>query len=345
MSKRSGQPRQVSSSRALCRSVLAALTERDLAPTPPNYTILYHHHAGSYPELSRSLRSLAESDSALTEELCQGLFERFFGGAERTQWVDQTCLRLQGTLAQMTLELTQVDAGAAVYDTALAAAEAKLSDPPTAKAILDVVQEVLIQTRHMQENTAALRGALATARQETQQLHESLAREQFRAATDELTGIANRRQLMQQLHAMIDREDVAATPLCLVLVDIDHFKTFNDTHGHQLGDQVLQVVAKLLVQSVRGRDLAARYGGEEFAVLLPDTAIDGALTVAEQIRRRLEQSQIRIKGSGSAIGKVTISAGCARYRPGEPPASFIERADLALYEAKRNGRNRVHAAP
>jgi diguanylate cyclase len=129
--------------------------------------------------------------------------------------------------------------------------------------------------------------------------------------------------------------------LTLLITDIDHFKRFNDSYGHLTGDQVLRLVALSVKQNVKGADLAARFGGEEFAVILPNTPMRSALTVAEHIRRAVMSKELVKRSTGENLGRVTISIGVASYRPGDTYASLIDRADTCLYAAKRGGRNKV----
>ena len=125
------------------------------------------------------------------------------------------------------------------------------------------------------------------------------------------------------------------------MVDIDFFKKFNDNYGHQLGDQVLKLVAKTLTTSVREGDLPARYGGEEFSVVLPNADLEVAREIAERIRKRVGVKKIVKRSTGEDLGNITMSLGIARYDIGESMQELIKRADEALYAAKRTGRNRV----
>ncbi|CAO3400004.1 Putative diguanylate cyclase (GGDEF domain) [Azospirillum palustre] len=132
-------------------------------------------------------------------------------------------------------------------------------------------------------------------------------------------------------------------PLSLLMVDIDHFKSFNDTHGHLVGDHVLKLVARMLTECIKGRDTATRYGGEEFAIILPRTSLENATRLAEQVRVFVGGRQIVNKARNANYGTVALSVGVAQFRPGEPALTLVRRADQALYAAKRSGRNRVTA--
>lgn len=167
---------------------------------------------------------------------------------------------------------------------------------------------------------------------------QNVALEQL-SATDALTGIGNRRQFECRLTEEFRRACRYDDPLSLLLLDIDHFKSVNDRHGHLVGDAVLVEVARVIQRAIRDTDLVARYGGEEFAVLLPRTHLAGAITVAERVRTELQLLE-PIPGSER---RVTASFGLAA-RPGTQlsrPTQLFEAADSALYRAKREGRDRI----
>ena len=155
------------------------------------------------------------------------------------------------------------------------------------------------------------------------------------ALSDELTGVKNRRRFREALeihHALATRQGL---PLSLVMVDVDHFKSYNDSFGHPAGDEVLKRVASLLSENVRKHDEVARIGGEEFAVLLPDTPAPLATDMAERLRSK-------VAGQPWPLRRVTASLGVATTSPGnDPPAALVEQADRALYRSKRTGRDRV----
>ncbi len=132
-------------------------------------------------------------------------------------------------------------------------------------------------------------------------------------------------------------------PLCLALADVDHFKRFNDTFGHQIGDQVLRVVAQTLKTNIKGGDHLSRYGGEEFALLLPRTALADAVKLADKLIGTIKASELVQGSSETGISQLTLSVGIAVYQPGETLQSFVQRADRCLYAAKQAGRDRVEA--
>ncbi|WLR98972.1 PleD family two-component system response regulator [Shinella sumterensis] len=164
------------------------------------------------------------------------------------------------------------------------------------------------------------------------------------AVTDGLTGLHNRRYLDNHLKLLIDRAAARGRALAVCITDIDRFKLVNDTYGHDAGDVVLREFASRVRSAVRGADLACRYGGEEFVLVMPDTTPDMAAGVAERLRAIVESEPFRIPGTDVALS-VTASLGIAAMLPGgDTPDALLKRADNALYEAKRSGRNRVVAA-
>jgi diguanylate cyclase len=159
--------------------------------------------------------------------------------------------------------------------------------------------------------------------------------------TDPLTGISNRKAFDESLLAAANAVAREGEEVTLLLCDIDHFKLFNDTWGHQTGDQVLRLVASCLGENTKGRDTAARYGGEEFGVVLRGTGLDAATRVADQIRATVETKKLVKKSTGDVLGAITISIGVAQFGPGETGEAVVRRADACLYGAKHSGRNLV----
>ena len=262
--------------------------------------------------------------------------------------------QLAMTTARARLEIVGIppdDIGDVVGETTRLVADAaqmlevKVSEQPSFEAIQAAASEGLLSLNlSYQSLTDQLKGSLEQQRQmaeELRRLNEQLARQ---ATTDALTGLANRRAFDETLARELAQTDRQQKPLCLLILDVDHFKRFNDTYGHQAGDVVLKSVGHAIGAAVRKSDFAARYGGEEFAVILPFTPREGALIAAERIRSRIEEARIPWEGQELAV---TVSVGCAQCSdPGHARAAvkLLRDADDALYDAKEAGRNRVVAA-
>lgn len=214
--------------------------------------------------------------------------------------------------------------------------EAQLVDRAAAATTVWVAAVVAARLRRDRDD--ALR-----ARRSAESAHRELATQ---ARVDHLTGVANRRRFDEQLAAEYRRAQRVGMPLSLVLIDIDHFKSLNDSAGHQAGDTCLAEVARTLAGHVRRpSDFVARYGGEEFALLLPGSSAEGALARAETLRAAV--AGMTLKHAHAAVIEMTVSAGVATVHPGPDvggTSALLAAADRALYEAKRRGRNRVCAA-
>lgn len=160
------------------------------------------------------------------------------------------------------------------------------------------------------------------------------------AQVDGLTGLANRRHLMERLKREIDRAERYHTSLSLIILDLDKFKSFNDTYGHLQGDELLKAFSSMLCHQIRSADIAGRYGGEEFCVVLPNTSVKGALVIAERIRNAMVDIKIPVGDGRPAAGR-TVSIGVAEFKGDESVEEILNSADSALYRAKQDGRNKV----
>ncbi|MBH0236584.1 PleD family two-component system response regulator [Methylobrevis albus] len=177
----------------------------------------------------------------------------------------------------------------------------------------------------------------------TDRLRDNVQLTMEMAVMDGLTGLNNRRYLETHLAPLIDQANNRGKDLCVLIVDIDHFKAVNDTHGHDAGDDVLREFARRLRKNIRGIDIACRYGGEEFVVVMPETDLKLGVMVAERLRERVAGEPFSV-ARGSKLLPITVSIGLATVdRPNDTADTMLKRADLALYSAKRCGRNRVVA--
>jgi diguanylate cyclase len=327
--------------RRFADQALTEMARLHIAPSPNNYLIFYSHCAGCYPELSKLLDTFEASGEGFSDARLNELYDRFFGTGRQARLLDETCQRIEATMTQLLGQVGEMSRDAGTYGDRLESFSVKLGHVPKIEGLRSLLSEILAETRQMQTRSRSIEVELTRSSAQIEGLRSDLAEAQREAQTDGLTGIANRKRFEQELARAVEAARAAGEPLSLLLADIDHFKRFNDTHGHQVGDQVLRLVAQVFTKSVKGQDLAARYGGEEFAVLLPRTSLVGASKLGEQIRQMVAGNRIRLRSSGHYLGNITLSIGCAEHRLDEPISDLIQRADNALYEAKREGRNRV----
>ncbi|HEX4533565.1 MAG TPA: diguanylate cyclase, partial [Rhizomicrobium sp.] len=204
------------------------------------------------------------------------------------------------------------------------------------------VNDYLMRPVDKNELTARVRTQLRKKRY-ADRLRQNVQLSLEMAITDQLTGLHNRRYMARHLDTLIQGAYTSGKPLAFLIMDIDYFKAVNDTHGHDVGDEVLREFANRVSSNIRGIDLACRYGGEEFVVVMPDTDPTLAYTVAERLRHSVETNPFVISREPGRI-KVTVSIGIAASAGADDNAeALLHRADQALYRAKREGRNRVVA--
>src|SRR6185369_6372120 len=201
----------------------------------------------------------------------------------------------------------------------------------TPDALRKLVGNLISATKEMENKTHTLESELHASSQQVSELKTQLESVRKESLTDPLTGIANRKAFDTDLNAAINEARSKGEKLSLFMCDIDKFKSFNDTWGHQTGDQVLRLVANCLSENVKGRDTAARFGGEEFAVIVRHAGVETAVKLAEQIRAHVQSKKLVKKSTGEVLGSITISVGVAELTGTESAASLIQRADTCLY--------------
>lgn len=330
----------VERARAIAVQALKGLHERGLPPTPENYAVLFTHASGGNAELSAELDRLKASGQSLTTQSLTELHDRFLGSAAERAGLQAVSARVEETVRSLMDRIGAAEAGAAHYGRTLSDFSGELADDGlSGESLKGVVAAMIGETERMVELNRQLEQRLSTSAQEIGQLRADLEAVREEANTDPLTALPNRRSFDREMEAAI----AAARPgtLSLLALDIDHFKRFNDTHGHQTGDHVLKLVARSMASTVGKNGFPARLGGEEFAVLLRDTDMRAAREIAEAVRIAVGTKTLRNRRTAETLGNITLSVGVATYKPGEPVSGFIERADEALYFAKRCGRNQV----
>ena len=325
----------------LARSALALMEKQGVAPSPKNFAVWYLYFSGREPELVRSLDKLMDGAHELTDEVNDAAYRRFVNAEDEGAALEDATQRIRTELDKVLSLVTSAGAGAAEYGDALQSASSALAGVDKPDQLSSIVANIVTATRIMEERNETLETRLGESAAEIEQLKVNLADTRRRAMTDALTGILNRSSFDTEIARAVQEARKSREHLSLLMVDIDHFKQFNDTFGHQVGDKVLALTAATLNECTKGQDIAARYGGEEFAVVLPRTDLRGASMVGETVRKRISEKELVNRSTGKNLGRITVSVGASNLLHGEELAEFVERADQALYLAKRLGRNRV----
>jgi len=308
---------------------------------PRNYEIWYVYAAGFNSPLNKIINETLARNGKLSEADLEQIYETYIAQIKTTDRIDKVGARVIGEIDDVMTLINDALGMSASYDDSLSSATQKLTVARNREQVKAIVEMLVQSTREMRETNKALEDRLTLSKTEISNLQQSLEAIRTESLTDPLTGLGNRKYFDRSIEAAVQAALASDEPLSLLMFDIDHFKSFNDSYGHLTGDQVLRLVGMSLKQTIKGQDITARYGGEEFAVLLPNTAIRQALTVADHIRRAVMAKELKKKSTGEILGRVTISVGVSMLRPDDDTDSLIERADACLYIAKRNGRNRV----
>jgi diguanylate cyclase len=308
---------------------------------PRNYEIWYVYATGYNSPLNKIINETLARNGKLTEADLEQIYEAYLSQIKTTDRIDKLGSRVIGEIDDVMKLINDALGMSASFDDSLSGAAQKLSLAEDREQVQTIVDSLVKSTREMRDTNQALESRLTLSKTEISNLQQSLEAIRAESLTDPLTGLGNRKYFDRAIEVALQNALANGEPLSLLMFDIDHFKSFNDSYGHLTGDQVLRLVGMSLKQTIKGQDITGRYGGEEFAVVLPNTALRQALTVADHIRRAVMAKELKKKSTGEILGRVTISVGVSMLKPDDDTDSLIERADACLYAAKRNGRNRV----
>jgi diguanylate cyclase len=326
---------------ALARTTFALMGECDVPPTPENYELFYAYSAGENPSIARIIGDMISARRPFTPTILDELRKRSFPRDKAERAVESIGENITLSLDEAIAKLESASQQVLAYGNTLSMASGELGDDHSPDSLRRLVGNLTMATKAMEMRTKVLERELQQSSLQVGELRTQLDSVRKESLTDPLTAIANRKAFDHDLQAAIADSRTSGDPVALLMCDIDLFKSFNDTWGHQTGDQVLRLVASCLSENVKGRDTAARYGGEEFAVIVRKATVDAAANLANQIRVHVAGKKLVKKSTGDVLGAITISIGVAELKSDESSAELIQRADACLYRAKRAGRNCV----
>ncbi|MCY1273401.1 Diguanylate cyclase VdcA [compost metagenome] len=333
-------PEETREAADLLKQAVPHMVRHSIPPNPVHYALWYTYSKGVEPDLNRRLDKITNDFDVFPPESALKLFREYIirGELEEARQGQQQVIDLVDDIES---DVSRSVSGSQAYQNSLTAGLAALHEPiiDDLPSVLNHLQE---STQLMQEQQEQFLYRLTAAQTEIQHLRSQLERAQLAATLDGLTQVFNRQAFTRLLEQSLKNNQEG---LALVMLDIDHFKQFNDQFGHPLGDRVLQHVGQLLRELLPPRGMAGRYGGEEFCVLLRDCqSLGAARAFAEQLRNKMQALRVKVRRTDQVLDTITASFGLALAEPGDTLESLITRADDALYQAKHNGRNRVHPA-
>ncbi|MEZ8100758.1 GGDEF domain-containing protein [Vibrio bivalvicida] len=316
------------------------MMKNHVAATPANYALWYTYVDNAIPQLNRELDSVLENYGICPPAAGEQLYNNYVASRSET---DMRELRnsieilVNEVASSMSDTLSDTSQFSQMIDKSFDNLERVEDQAMSMDEVMTVIRQLVTESREIRHSTRFLNNQLETASKEISLLKTQLAEVQQDALFDGLTSLYNRRAFDNDISTLCRSEQ----KMCLVLADIDHFKSFNDTYGHLFGDTVIKGIARRLQLGCRDGIQAYRFGGEEFALIVPNKSLRIARQFAESLRRTIEKLSIKDRRTSQQVGNITISMGVAELQPSEAAESLIERADKLLYEAKDLGRNRV----
>ena len=320
-------------------AVLGLLERAHVPPQPDFYRLLYDYVAGVPGAVAGRIETILNDDEGDTQGR---LYAEFVAPYENSEPLERAVSKMVSRLKTIDYLIGRSAEATTENSRSLHAAGQHLSHDRLDAALLgEWILRLKVNNERMRRANLVLSQQLAQAHEELLATQVEIARSREGALLDALTGVANRVGIDAMFARL--RRDAPDQVLSVALLDIDHFKTLNDTYGHQLGDKVLRVVGRALVEAAGSKRLVGRLGGDEFAIILPDAALEAAHDAAESLRHAVAASDLSDALGGAILGAITASLGVAELQPGETIREMLERADRCLYRAKQSGRNRVEA--
>jgi diguanylate cyclase len=309
-------------------------------PTPLNFELWIQIIAEPEGALAKEVARLIAAGEAITETKSAELAAAYLVNHISGDNLSAASAKLATQIDTIGRALADAQREHADYGRTLAGATAVFAQAD-APVLAQMIATLTQATRLVQSQSSALERRLQDSTSEVERLQQHLSVVRRDAMTDALTGLANRKAWDEGIDKAVAHASAKGEPLAVAILDIDHFKRFNDTWGHQTGDQVIRYVASVIGRVGAPPRLAARYGGEEYAIALPGDTAEAATNLLDTVRLEIASRHLKRRSTNEDLGAVTVSIGVAQYRPGESATSLVERADVALYASKHGGRNLV----
>jgi diguanylate cyclase len=328
----------------VARAAIEMMERAKVWPTALHFELWLHLVADPTGALALELQRLLASGEQITDFIAEDLAQTFLPKLRLHDQIRDAGDQLSQELATVSRAIQTAQKTSEAYGQQLAGATQDLSEDMESGELKSLVKGLANATNRAQSQNRELEQRLAESTAEVGRLRDHLVQVRRDATTDGLTNLANRKSFDEELERACADAEAEGLTVHLAVLDIDHFKNFNDTWGHQTGDQVLRFVASVVGRLAPAPRLPARYGGEEFTILFCRESAAKVERTLHEICEEVGSRHLKRRSTNEDLGAVTISAGFAERRPGEPPISLMERADTALYASKHAGRNCVTCA-
>jgi diguanylate cyclase len=325
----------------LARAALDLMSVHKVWPTPVNYELWLHCTGNPRSALAHEIERLIAAGEVFTEATCDALAAVYLPKAKLNDQIRDAGNQLSRELDTVSKAIQAAAESSAAYGVTLAEASSELEHQQDPEALRTLIAGLSDATRRIEQENRVLQKQLKESTGEVRALRDHLAQVRRDATTDALTNLANRKSFDTELKHIHETSYRTGADMTLAVIDIDNFKRFNDTWGHQTGDQVLRYVASVLARVGAAPRLAARYGGEEFALIFPGETADKVFAMLQDVLKEIGSRSLRRRSTNEELGAITVSAGVAQLKRGETAHTLLERADMALYASKHAGRNRV----
>ncbi|WP_061050798.1 GGDEF domain-containing protein [Vibrio mimicus] len=327
-------------STANLKKAVPLMMKHHVAATPANYALWYTYVDQANPQLNTEMDAVLANFGLCPPASGEHLYQQYIATKAETN-INQLRANVEVLLGEisssMSDTLSDTSSFASIIDKGFRELERVEQENLSIEEVMTVIRRLVSDSKDIRHSTNFLNNQLNVATHEISRLKEQLAQVQKDALFDSLSGLYNRRAFDGDMFTLLHTDH----SVCLIMLDIDHFKVLNDTYGHLFGDQIIRAIAKRLQSLCRDGITAYRYGGEEFALITSNKSLRIARQFAESVRRSIEKLTVKDRRSGQSVGNITASFGVVEKIDGDSLESLVGRADGLLYEAKNLGRNRV----
>lgn len=330
----------ISKAVALLKKTLPEMNKRSIATSPENYAVWYEYVNGQNTELVNEIKLLDLNKSDFSNEVHRELYNRHIASAHESA-VNQLSEGVKDVINNFLSKVSTEGQGLSQYAQVLTEFSSCVANVSDIEDIKSLITHLVEETHKRESATQTMHATLTSMAAEMKKLRAEVARLNAESTTDTLTKVNNRRAFDIDADNYLSAAETNGTHLCLLILDIDHFKQFNDKFGEVIGDKVLRFVATLFRKNLKDKDFIARFDEDEFAILLPEASYKDALGVAESTRDRLAKQTLSDSAAKMQLGTITVSIGVAQFVQGDYIGELLGRASACMHEAKRQGRNRV----